>query len=309
MDKSARESEAEAISLRPYLDAIWLYRQAMGAVVVIGGTVFVRVAIGSLLLAPSERVASVHFRLMFTGAAQGKYPNDTPFSPMEIVATPVVTEVFKANDLERFSSYNDFKDALFVQQSSPEIDLLTYAYEARLADTKLSTVERANLETEYKGRRESLSDPTYTLSLRRSERLSKLPPDLAEKTLNNVLATWAQQADTRKGVLKYDVPILSSKVLSRETIQGLDYLVAADRLRAQAVRIVRTIDKLSEEPGAMTVRTPPDEISLPELRAKLEDVVRFEIEPLMGTIRTEGITKNPRVLSLYASNMVFQLQL
>lgn len=311
MDERAQNApqDDETISLRPYVDAVWRFRQPIAAALLIVAVVFILVAVFTVVRAPSERVASLHFRLMFAGAAQGRYPNDTPFSPMEIVGAPVLTEVYRANDLKRFLTYDDFKDSLFLQQSSPELELLSYSFQARLADTKLSAVDRANLEADFRSRRESLNDPSYALSLRRSERFSKLPRDLVEKTLTDVLALWAQQADLRKGVLKYDVPVLSSKVLSRETIQGLDYLIAADRLRAQAGRIVRTIDKLAEVPGALTIRSGAESVSLPEVRARLEDVVRFELEPLMGTIRSEGVTKNPRVLALYASNMVFQLQL
>jgi len=49
-------------------------------------------------------------------------------------------------------------------------------------------------------------------------------------------------------------------------------------------------------------------MTLAEVRAGLEDVVRFKLEPLLGLIRSEGITKNARVLSIYAANQLFQLR-
>src|SRR5674476_571254 len=84
------------------------------------------------------------------GAAQGQYPNLTPFSVSEIVASPVLTEVYRINDLQRFGKYEDFKDSMFVQQSNPDLDLLAFEYQALLADTKLSPVDRARIQDEFK---------------------------------------------------------------------------------------------------------------------------------------------------------------
>ncbi len=297
----------DEISLQPYFETLWRYRRVIAAAPLVVAAIFVIVVLGVWLWLPAERLASLQFRLLFEGAAQNRYPNDTAFSPTEIVAAPVVAAVFKANDLQRFGKYEDFKDALFVQQSNPELDLLAYEYQAKLADPKLTPVDRARIEGEFKNKREALLDPSFALSLRRSERFAALPREVAQKVLTDTLATWAQQAQTIKGVLKYPVPILSSRILSPSTLDN-DYLVAADLLRAKAVRVIGTIDQLEELPGALTLRTAAG-TSLPEIRAALEDSIRFDLEPLLGIIRSEGITKNARLLSLYASNMVFQLQL
>jgi hypothetical protein len=297
------------ISLQPYVDTLRRYRRPIVALTLLVGVLFILAAVGVVVLSPSEHVASVSFRLLFEGAAQNKYPNDSPFSPVEIVAAPVAAEVYRANDLQRFGTFEDFKDSLFVQQANPELDLLGFEYEARLADSKLSTPDRAKIEEDFRRRRESLVDPTFAISLRRSERFRVLPRELTQKILSDTLTTWAQQAEKTKGVMKYQVPILSSRVFSRDTLENNDYLVAADQLRAGALRILATIAALEKVPGALTVRTQKDGVTLPEIRARLEDVMRFELEPLLGIIRSEGITKNARLVSLYASNMVFQLQL
>lgn len=148
--------EDDAISLRPLVEALRAYgrviRAAMGAVVVL----FVVASVGTLLRAPTERIGSIQFRLLFDGAAENKYPNGTAFNPAEIVAAPVLTDVYESNNLERFGEYSDFKDAIFVLQSSPELQLLAYEYEARLAETRLTSVERAGIEEEFRRRRESL---------------------------------------------------------------------------------------------------------------------------------------------------------
>lgn len=308
VDRGRPGDEPDDISLQPYIDALRRYRRVIGAMTAIAGALFTLVALGLMVVAPSERIASVPFRLQFEGAAQNKYPNDTPFSTVEIIAYPVVAEVFRANDLQRFGKLENFKEALFVQQANPELDVLGYEYESRLADSKLGPVDRAKIEEDYRKRRDALTDPVFAISLRRSERFKVLPPELAQKVLMDTLASWADQAEKTKGVLKYQVPMLSKKVFSRSTLDTSDYLVAADQLRAGALRILSTITALEKVPGALTIAT-SDGVTLPEVRARLEDVMRFELEPLLGIIRAEGITKNARLTTLYASNMVFQLQL
>jgi hypothetical protein len=303
------ENSDDDVSLRVYFETLWRYRMVIGLALLIVSVLFGIVLFGYWLRSPGEKVASIQFRLLFEGAAQNHYPNGIPFSPTDIVGAPVVAEVFDANDLKRFGNYEYFKQSLYVQQASSALFNLASEYQAKLSDVKLTPVERAKLEDEFENRRKALIDPTFSLSLRRSERFAGLPTGLTQKVLTDVLETWAKQADLRKGALRYQVPILSSKSLSRENISTDDYLVTADLLRARAVRIVRSIDELQKLPGALTMRTTPDGLSLSEIRASLEDSIRFDIEPLLGIIRSQGVTKNALQLSMYASNAAFQIRL
>lgn len=312
-DRSERELEAEAreveISFKPYIDALWESRRiAFAAVLVLTG-VFALSTVALWFWAPAESVSTVRFRLLFDGAAQGRYPNGNDFSPAEILAAPVLTEVYNANDLERFGSLPAFKDGLFIQNANPQLELLAYEYQARLTDPRLSPSERANIEQEFRTRSETLIDPTFALSIRRSERFVALPPTLAQKVLHDILTTWAQHAEARKGVLRYEVQILSRNILTADTLPQSDFLVAADRLRAEANRVMQSAEEVAEMPGALTVRTAKSNVSLAEIRARLDDTVRFGIIPLIDVIRAEGLASDPRQFASYASNMVFQLRL
>jgi hypothetical protein len=298
----------DEISLKPYFETLWSYRRVI-AVWVLGAATFYVVGVLLLfLISPAERLSSVPFRLLFDGAEKGEYPNGNLFSTSEIVAGPVLTEVFKVNDLQRFGKYEDFKDSLFVLQSNLDLDLLGYEFQARLADTRLSPVDRARLEEEFRRKREALVDPVYSLNMRRHERLTTMPRDLVNKALLDVLAIWAKQADERKGATKYNVDVLSPGILQRQMLDQEDYLVAIDIMRAKTARVLATLDEIDKLPGAKALRVGEDRVSVAEVRAGLEDVVRFKLEPLMGLIRSEGITKNSRALSLYATNQLFQLR-
>ena len=270
---------------------------------------FVVAALVASINAPVERMGTVGFRLLFDGASEGRYPNNNLFSSGEITSTPVLTEVFDVNDLDRFYSYDDFRSSIFILQSNPELDLVSYEYQAKLADSRLTPVDRARIEGEFQRRRESLTDPHFTLNLRRNERVETMPPSLVSKVLDDTLAVWARQAEERKGALLYDIPVLSSTILRRDLFEAEDYLTSVDILRTQAIRIMANIEQINTLPGAALIRTGSDRGSLAEARAELEDIVRFQVQPLLGMIRVTGLSKDPGSLSLYVDDQVFQMKL
>jgi hypothetical protein len=303
------DGEDGEISLGVYLETVWRYRSIVLSSLVLMTMFFAIAVLVYRVSTPVERTASIQFRLLFDGAAQNRYPNGISFSPSDIVGAPVVAEVFMANDLKRFGTYDYFKQTLDVQQDSLAMSALESEYQAKLADVRLSRVERTRLEEEWRSKRETLIDPVFSLHMRRSERFTEFPASLAEKVLNDLLETWAQQADLRKGALRYQVPIFSAKSVASENSVSDDYLITADLLRTRAVRIVRSIDEIEKLPGALTMRTSKDHVSLAEIRAVLEDSIRFDIVPLLSIIRSQGITKNAQQLALYASNAAFQIRL
>lgn len=298
----------DEFSLEPLFRTLWGYRRFIAATIAGVMVLFAVVLFGLYLRSPVERLATVQFRLLFDGADNGKYPNGTAFSSADIISTPVLTEVFGANELQRFGEFQDFKNAVFIVESNPEIDLLSYEYQAKLTDPKLTPVDRARIEEEFRKKRESLT-VGYSLSFRRWERTSRMPGELMSKVLEDTLAGWARQAAERKGALNYNISVLSRNILPSESIEAEDYVVVVDILRSKILRILSNIDKISTLPGAAVARTGKERISLAEVRANLEDVLRFKVQPLIGMIRSTGLSKDPQLAVLYLENQLFQNKL
>lgn len=299
----------DEISLQPLFRSIWLYRRVIGGVVAGVMACFVVAALAAFVFLPVERLGMLEFRLLFVGADRGEYPNGMPFSSAEITATPVLTEVFETNELERYGSYKNFGDSIFILRSDPELELLSYEYQARLADSRLTPVDRARIEDEFRSKREGLTDPRFSLTLREDRRVTQMPPSLVSKVLDDTLATWARQADERKGALQYDISIYSKNILRRNVIETEDYLTAIDILRTQVQRVLTTVDEIAALPGAAVIRTGEDRVSLAEIRAGLDDVLRFELQPLIDMIRTTGLSTDPQALDLYVTDQLFQIGL
>ncbi len=172
----------------------------------------------ALLANPSARIATLPFRLEFQGADRGLYPNATKFSSGEIVATPVLMRVYAANGLQRFISFKEFSESLFVVESNRALEELNREYQARLADPKLTSIDRERIESDFRQKRESLSRNEYALTWTSDG--AQLPKSVVAKVLNDILTTWADVVSKEKGVLRYQLPVVSANVLRRDLLNS-----------------------------------------------------------------------------------------
>lgn len=309
--REPEESEARGeVSLAPLVDTIWRYRSiiALGLAITLTG-VFIILMIARVVL-PSERIAAISFRVEMEGASRGEYPNHAKFSPNDIIATPVITQVYQSNNLNKYGTFGDFASAFLIENWNIKRDVLAREYEVKLADIKLTAVERSRLEEEFQNKLKALDTPEYRLSFRRSDRITEMPQNLLSKILEDTLATWARQADDRKGALRYNLPVLSGNILNWDAINSEEYLIGIDILRGKVVRVLENLGRLKTLPGADAVRSGPNKLTLAEVQVALEDLLRFKIEPLLGLART-GVSKRADLgrVSVYVENQLFQTQL
>ncbi|MGZ5441420.1 MAG: hypothetical protein ACXW5U_03970 [Thermoanaerobaculia bacterium] len=273
---------------RKHRKAIFLSLAAFAAAYVIGAAVL-------LLAVPAEHVTSLDFTLEFRGADRGEYPNGTKFSSTEIISTPVLARVYRMNDLSRYVSFDKFRNSVFIIQSNDSLDVLTRQYRAKLADPKLSAVDRERIEKEFEEKKSVLSKAEHSLSLAARHRFAGIPMTLRRKVLLDILAVWAEVTAKDKGVALYDLAILSSGIFEREQLASYDYIVALDLIRSRMNRVIANIDELSRLPGAKVLRTRGSGRSLAELRVRIDDARDFRLRPVLGMVLAKGISKDPAV--------------
>jgi hypothetical protein len=250
---SPPHDDDDQISLKPMFEVLWAYRQTLRNGLLIAAAAVAVLLVAAWFLVPADRFGTLHFRVLFEGADQGRYPNGTPFSSSEVVATPVLDEVYKANDLQRYMDFTSLKKSMFALESNPELELLSYEYQTKLSDPKLTPVDRARIEDEFRKKLESLKSAEFSLNLRRSERMKKLPASLVTKVLDDTLSEWARQAREQKGALKYDIAVFSGNILQRDVVRNEDYIIAVDILRTKVSKILTNIDLISKVPGAALI--------------------------------------------------------
>ena len=86
-------------------------------------------------------------------------------------------------------------------------------------------------------------------------------------------------------------------------------IIALDILRNQVRKIINNIDEIQNLPGASFIRDAKEEDLLLDIRNRLEEMDRFQINPLIGQIRTQGFTSEPAATIDYLENQLFQLNL
>lgn len=260
-------------TLRLYLPVIAL---GMAAVTI----AYIIIATAAYLLTPSERVVSQTFRLDFKGADRGEYPNGTKFSAPEIVSAPILLKVFNQNNLGNYLSFADFSRSMVVLESNRAIEALNRDYQARLSDPKLTQIDRERIQREYEGKLASISKGQYALSYIRKTRGKDIPDVLLRKTINDVLTEWANFVANEQHVLEYRVAVLSPDVVSATSVDGSNPVINIDMLRAKVQRVKHNIEQIRALPAADLVRTEKDAVSLSDVSIRLDEIVRFRLEPL-----------------------------
>lgn len=291
-DERANEEDGLGIVTR-LIRRLVPYRNTILVILGVIAATYIICAIAAYLVAGSIPMSKLNFRLEFRGADRGEYPNGTKFSSSEIVSTPVLVRVFNQNGIGRFSSFADFKGSIFVIQENEALETLIREYRAKLADPKLNAVDRERIEREFQEKKASLSQAEYSIAMATSDRVNGIPRKLRAKILSDILAVWAEQTVKDKGVSLYDISVLSSGIFKQDAVEGFDYIIALDLIRAKINRVIENIDALLQLPGAKVLRTRNDNASLAEIRVRLQDTQDFRIRPLVGMLLGKGISSGP----------------
>jgi hypothetical protein len=308
-DHTIESSDEGALSFAPFVRAIWVERRRIVMSWAISALVFVLGALTYYLLSASERTARVEFRLEFSGAERGEYPNGTPFARADVIAAPILTQVYQKNELERYIPFERFKSGLFIFESSREIDLLNYEYQARLSDSKLPHVERAKIEAEFRQKLDAQRVPQMSLQFMVSSRTDVPPSHVMEKVLNDILAEWAEQAAAQRGALGHQIELMTPNVILKDTLNTQTILIRYDMLRRHVARVLAQVDRLMKLPGANTTRVGKERLSLIDLRTNLEDLLEFQLNPLMKRRLIYALPANEVALNiLYLDDRLVELQ-
>lgn len=266
-------------TLRAYTPVILLSLIAVAVAYVIG-------AVALYLFSPAQRITSQRFRLDFRGAAEGKYPNGTKFSGTDIISTPILLKVYNDNHFERFTRFLGFSRAIFVLEANPEYERLAADYQGRLSDPRLSAIDRERIQREWEAKAASVAKNDYSLNWLRTRDTADVPESDVRKALSDILRDWADYASTEQHVSNYRVTVLSPEIISSGSAND-DPVIAIQVLRNKIHRIMDNVDELLAIPGA-ELRRSRDGMSLDEIRLRLEEIVRFRLEPLTGRLSRSG---------------------
>jgi len=281
----------DEISLEPLVRVLWSYRRVLAAAAATVAVLFALGALGLYLTQPAEQKASLEFQLLFEGATSGRYPSGQPFAISEIADDPVLTKVFAADNLGRYLPYEALKSSVTVLESpNTGLEFLLLEHRTKMARPSLRIEDRRRLEEEYRTKREALRQPRYTLHFISPAEARELSPTLLNKILNDILVVWGEDAIKRR-VLDYQVEILNPETLVPDFIARDHSFVRLDVLRSRLDRILASLDDLAILPDvhSVTIAEGDARISLADVRRRLEDLLQFNLRPLMIGVLTGGV--------------------
>lgn len=283
------EPVGEPISLHHFVRTLHNYRRVILLSLAAIAVAYMLVAVIIYLMSPTQRVTTQQFRLDFEGAAGGKFPNGLRFSTSDIISPSILLPVYLENNLKTFLTFPNFSRSLFVLEANSAYDLLAAEYQARLSDPRLSTVDRERLQREYEQKRDAIAKNEYSLNYIRFERLNAIPEPIVRKVLADTLTQWSDFAIKDQDVLAYKVAVLSPEILVPTEIEKTDPMIATHMLRARTVRLLDNLAILQKLPGAELARGGSNRMSLEEVRMRMQEIQRYQIEPLVSRIRASGI--------------------
>lgn len=249
---------------------------ALAAMVLLIGAAYVRWGQASLM------VASLEFRPTFPSLADLKYPNELPFSPNDVTASSIVNAVYDANSLTAVCNPESFRAGFYVEQRSDQSVFLDLEYQARLSEPRITMVERKALQEEHAAKRKALP-LQYRLVFVTPAACSELSPVVIRKVMGEVLNTWANESETKRGVLNHQVEVLTPATLNVKSSGAGGLLLRADLLRNALKRVSTNIDAIRRLPGAELIRVGPDKVTFLELQAKVMDLIGSRLDPLVMT--------------------------
>src|SRR5205809_2015129 len=94
------------------------------------GPVAIAILVGGMYYAsqPKRWTSVVEIRPAFEGAEKNEYPNGVKFDASDIVAVPVLDQVFDRNKIGDFCSREAFRSGFFVEQTSAARRFLDMEY-------------------------------------------------------------------------------------------------------------------------------------------------------------------------------------
>jgi hypothetical protein len=297
---------ASPISISHFARMLRAYLPVIGLAMLAVAVGYLIVALALYLFAPSQRLTTQTFRVDFEGAANGRYPNGAKFSSAEIISTPVLLDVFNRNDLQRFTTFSSFSQSIFVLESNTTYEALAADYQARLSDPRLTSVDRERIQREYELKRASLAKNEFSLNYLRTRNTERIPETVVRKVLSDILGTWANLAVNHQHVTSYKVQVLSPELLRESSIEEIDQVIGIHVLRTKIMRVIDNLDRLRELPAADMARTRKEQLSLLDLRLRLEEIVRFRLEPLMTQARS---TNSAATLQFLTTQLAYDQRL
>lgn len=273
----------QEIDLRDVILPMWNARVR----IVVTGILFAALTyvyqIGGLVVDRSQ-IASVQIHFNFKGASESTYPNGTRFSPQELLAGSVLSEIYHKLEDKSFT-YKEFVDSITLKPNfdgSEDLEQIVNTLVSK--DKSLTTKDFGLAVAEYTSILSRYAKTNVTLILD----LEKINVDLdrADYILGQIPYVWANQALKDRGVLESSLPPISN--LENPDISG-DFLIQVNILSDTYSVINEQVVRMLSNSTSRTISDPLTGQTLTDLRHRLSVEYKYRISILSELVVNEGI--------------------
>jgi hypothetical protein len=98
-------------------------------------------------------------------------------------------------------------------------------------------------------------------------------------------------------------------MVRQDLIAEEDYIISLDMTRNAIQKVQAAAAAIQAIPGANVMRVGPKRLALTDIQSNLDDLLRFRINPMIGFVRSIGVTKNAALTIQYLRNQLFTIGL
>jgi hypothetical protein len=124
--------------------------------------------------------------------------------------------------------------------------------------------------------------------------------------LHDILREWSEFVVNERHVLDYQLPLLSPNAIVSTPADVQDPVVATQILRSNVARVKSNIAVLRALPAADLVRTKKEALSLYDLDSRIDDLLRYRLDPLVHRIVASGLlTDRPSTIRFLETQLAY----
>jgi hypothetical protein len=274
---------ADEIDLKALVIPLWRSKTWIAAVGFILAVFVLVFQIGGFVLDRSQS-ASIQVHLNFEGASEGKFPNNSQFSPQQMLSSSVLSELFFTLDTQDFTSA-ELADAISLRSSFYGSDLLENVIIDLVSKNKgLSTNDFSTAVAEYSSvlTNQSKTNVMLTMDLN----LVNGNKNRAAYILTEIPRIWASQALEIRGVFTTTIPPISrlnNRMMSDELLVQVNILADTHSLLSNYVEL------MIEDTEHSGIIDPSTGLSLSDLAHNLELEEKYRISILKELVVKHGV--------------------
>ncbi len=299
MERQQDNVNGDEIDLRELIRSVLNTRRLVLAGVVAVGLGYFLILGLQAMATGTTTTYSKSVRFVFDGVSDGRYPGGTRFRMSDVIAEPVLMQVYEQNGLAELGvGFSEFADAVSIAPHTPRREFIVQRYRNMMNRGDLSMAEMQELEERFAEELERETQKGARITLTTNQRVVAAEgPDidaaLARKLVNDIPRVWTSYMREVRGVDRPRLELLSEQAINEQFIERMDYLIVFEYLRDKINDLRDSIDQLRVLPNAGAVRDPESNLRLVDVDTELRDTQEYMLESLMAPAVSLGLSRTP----------------